>query len=130
MNDKIYLVLKQAGKPLHFREITRLVNETKFDKKSAFAPTVHNELIMDDKYVLVGRGIYALREWGYQPGVVADVVVKILQGGGVPLTREQIVQAVMKVRQVKPATVHLALANKEIFESDDSGRYSLKNTTI
>lgn len=130
MNDKIYLVLKKAGKPLHFREIARLVNEAKFDRKTAYPPTVHNELIMDSKYVLVGRGIYALKEWGYENGVVAEVIEKIFQEKGLPLTRDQIVQEVMKVRVVKPATVHLAITNKDRFEHLADGRYYLKQASL
>jgi hypothetical protein len=88
MNDKIYLVLKKHGSPLHFREITKLINEAQFDHKVAYPPTVHNELIMDKKYVLVGRGIYALKEWGYTPGVVADILVNILTERGTHMHRD------------------------------------------
>jgi hypothetical protein len=63
VNDKIYLVLKHAGKPSHFTEIAKKINEMKFDKKIANAATVHNELILDDRYVLVDRGTYGLKEW-------------------------------------------------------------------
>jgi len=122
MNDKIYLVLKRAGKPLHFREIVRLINEQKFDSKVAYAPTVHNELILDKKYVLVGRGIYALREWGYQPGVVADVLQDILRLNG-PLSLEALVAEVLKRRFVKKGTIQLALANRQLFQKLADGRY-------
>lgn len=124
MNDKIYLVLKKYGKPVHFREITRLVNEQKFDHKMAYPPTVHNELIMDKKYVLVGRGIYALKEWGFNPGVVADILIEILKAKG-PLDRSQIVEEVLKQRLVKKGTVHLALTNKQKFQRLPDGRYTL-----
>ena len=63
VNDKIYLILKHEGKPLHFTEIAKKINEMKFDKKNANAATVHNELILDDRYVLVNRGTYGLKEW-------------------------------------------------------------------
>jgi hypothetical protein len=124
MNDKIYLVLKKHGKPLHFREITKLVNEQKFDHKMAYPPTVHNELIMDKKYVLVGRGIYALKEWGFNPGVVADILVEILKTKG-PLDRSQIVEDILKQRLVKKGTIHLALTNKQKFQRLPDGRYTL-----
>jgi len=130
MNDKIYLVLKKHGQPLHFREIARFINEAKFDRKLAYPPTVHNELIMDQKYVLVGRGIYALREWGFEPGVVADVLVDIIKQKGQPMTREELVQAVMKQRVVKPATIHLALTNKQKFEHLPDGRYGLAGPVV
>jgi hypothetical protein len=63
VNDKIYLILKHEGKPLHFTEIAQRINETKFDKKTANAATVHNELILDGRYVLVSRGTYGLKDW-------------------------------------------------------------------
>jgi hypothetical protein len=125
MNDKIYLVLKKFGKPLHFREITRLINEAKFDHKVAYPPTVHNELILDQRYVLVGRGIYALREWGFAPGVVADVIASILANHGSPMPREEIVSEVLKQRYVKRGTIHLALTNQQRFIRQPDGRYAL-----
>lgn len=63
INDKIYLILKNQGEPMHFTDIAKKINEVKFDKKTANAATVHNELILDNRYVLVGRGVYGLREW-------------------------------------------------------------------
>ncbi len=63
VNDKIYLILKHEANPLHFTEIAKRINEMKFDKKTANAATVHNELILDDRYVLVNRGTYGLKEW-------------------------------------------------------------------
>ncbi|MDP3986032.1 MAG: HTH domain-containing protein, partial [Candidatus Veblenbacteria bacterium] len=125
MNDKIYLVLKKYGKPLHFKEIVKIINEQGFDRKQAYAPTVHNELILDDKFVLVGRGIYALKEWGYQPGVVADVIAVILKERGEPLGRDELVEAVLKQRLVKRGTVYLALTNRKKFTKLPDGRYGL-----
>jgi transcriptional regulator len=63
VNDKIYLILKHEAKPLHFTEIAKKINDMKFDRKIANAATVHNELILDSRYVLVGRGTYGLKEW-------------------------------------------------------------------
>lgn len=124
MNDKIYMVLKKHGKPLHFRDITKLINEQHFDHKMAYPPTVHNELIMDTKYVLVGRGIYALKEWGYKPGVVADILVQTLRERG-PLGRDELVDEVMKQRLVKKGTIYLALTNRQHFQRLPDGRYTL-----
>lgn len=60
VRDKSFLVLRKSGAPLHFKEIADLVN--KLDKKKAHPATVHNELIKDPRFVLVGRGTYALKE--------------------------------------------------------------------
>ncbi|MFH1171552.1 MAG: sigma factor-like helix-turn-helix DNA-binding protein [bacterium] len=125
MNDKIYLILKKNGKPMHFNEITAMINKMGFDHRQAYPPTVHNELILNTEYVLVGRGIYALREWGYKPGVVADVMVEILKNAGEPLSRDDLVNKVLEQRIVKKNTVYLALADRKKFEKLPDGRYQL-----
>ncbi|MBI4122236.1 MAG: hypothetical protein HY461_02805 [Parcubacteria group bacterium] len=125
MNDKIFLVLKQTRQPLHFTDIAAKINELKFDHKTAYPATVHNELILDEKYVLVGRGIYALSEWGYEPGVVADVIARVLAKRTEPMTRDEIVAEVLRQRLVGKSTVHLALMNKDRFAKTDDGRFKL-----
>lgn len=127
MNDKIFLVLRKEGKPLHFTEIAKRINDAGFDQRKAYPPTVHNELILNKEYVLVGRGIYALREWGYREGVVAEVLVDILTRAGKPLKREELVESVLKQRLVKKNTVHLALTNRTLFQKLATGEYALAN---
>ncbi|MBI3572878.1 MAG: hypothetical protein HY092_01620 [Candidatus Kerfeldbacteria bacterium] len=125
MNDKILLVMRKHGQPMHFQEITQRINETGFDRRQAYPPTVHNELILNQEYVLVGRGIYALKEWGYKPGVVADVIVDILKASPEPLSRDNIVEKVLTQRLVKRNTIYLALTNKSLFTRQPDGRYGL-----
>jgi hypothetical protein len=124
MADKIYLVMKEAGKPLHFTEIAELINQAKFDHKKALPATIHNELILDNRYVLIGRGIYALKEWGYEPGTVADVIIAILKKKGA-MTKEEIMDEVSKQRIVKKATINLALMNKNKFKKLADKKYAL-----
>ena len=107
-------------------EIAKKINELGLDKKSANPATIHNELILDKKYVLVGRGIYALTEWGYKPGVVADVITQVLQEAGKPLAKGEIVNRVLKHRLVKESTIALALMNKSRFTRLPSGEYTIK----
>jgi len=126
INDKIYLILKNNGQPMHFVEIAGKINEIKFDGKRANPATVHNELILDNKYVLIGRGIYGLRDWGYEKGTVADVIREIFNNSEEPLSREEIVKRVLEKRRVKEATIILALMNKDYFEKVDGGKYQLK----
>jgi len=123
MNDKIYLILKRSGKPLHFTEIAQLINEAGFDHKKALPATIHNELILDDRYVLIGRGIYALREWGYEPGVVRDVIRSILEREEA-LSREEIIERVKRERYVKDATIAVNLQNGMFMRLPD-GKYTL-----
>ncbi len=109
---------------MHFTEIASAINENAFDGKVAYAPTVHNELILDTKYVLVGRGIYALAEWGYKPGNVADVIEEVLKSEG-PLAKDQIIDKVLNKRNVKRSTVYLSLMNHPLIKKNDKGRYFL-----
>lgn len=125
MNDKIMLVLKKHGKPLHFTEIAKHINEAGFDNRKAYPPTVHNELILNKQYVLIGRGIYALRDWGYKPGVVADVLIETLRNGKRAMTRDELISAVLSQRMVKRNTVLLALTNKNLFTRRPDGSYEL-----
>lgn len=126
INDKIYLVLQNHGKPIHFAEIADKINEIRFDNKKANAATVHNELILDNKYVLVGRGLYGLKDWGYKKGTVTDVIGEILQEEERPLSREKIIEKVLERRLVKKATIILALMNKDKF-AKEAGKYVLKS---
>lgn len=124
INDKIYLVLKHNNKPMHFADIAEKINTINFDHRKANPATVHNELILDKKYVLVGRGLYALKEWGYSKGTVVDVISDILHQAGSPLKREEIIERVLELRVVKKATIILALMNKDKFQKVN-GRYAV-----
>ncbi len=125
MNDKIHIILQKKGEPMHFTDIADNINKVKFDKRKAFPATIHNELILDSKYVLVGRGIYALKEWGYEPGVVSDVVADILTKADIPLYKKNIIEEVLKKRLIKKTTITLALMDKDRFNKDEKGRYFL-----
>jgi len=125
LRDKILYVLGETQKPLHYVEISNRISEAHFDKKNINVQAVHNELIRDDSFVLIGRGIYALRAWGYDDGTVAEVVASILKEKG-PLTREQIIGEVLKKRQVKRITILLNLKNKPMFERVGRDAYGLK----
>lgn len=127
INDKIYLILKNSGRPKHFAEIAEKINQVGFDKKKANAATVHNELILDEKYILVGRGLYGLKEWGYQKGTVAEVIKKVMVESGRPLSREEIINKVLEQRMVKRATINLVLMNREKFEIVLDGKYKIKD---
>jgi len=127
MRDKVYLVLSKDKKPLHYKKIADRINEEKFDKKVAHPATIHNELILDKRFVLIGRGIYALAEWGYKPGVIAQVVREVLDQAGRPLSRDEITSEVLKRRMVKQGSINLTLMDADIFLKRDDGKYELKN---
>jgi len=124
MTDKAYLIMLKEGKPLHFAQVADLINQANFDRKQAHPATVHNELILDDKYVLVGRGIYALKEWGYKEGTVTDIIEQILSENG-PLAKKDLTDEVLKQRLVQKTTITLALMDRDKFIRIENGLYDL-----
>lgn len=118
--EKIHLILKEKKKPLHFTEIAALIDKYKLGKKKAHPQTVHNELIKDNRFVLIGRGIYAMREWGYREGTIKDVLLEILKKKGQPMTKEDVIKEVLKVRKVKKTTIMINLNNLKFFRKVDN----------
>ena len=114
IRDKAEIVLEKAKKPLHFVEIANHISEIGFDKKVVTVQAVHNELIRYPQFVLVGRGLYALAKWGYEPGTVSDVIEKLLKKNGA-MTKKQIVDAVLTQRNVKIGTISLNLQKNPNF---------------
>jgi hypothetical protein len=123
MRDYAYLVIKRHGSPMHFREVASTISEL-FNRK-AHEATCHNELIKDERFVLVGRGIYALKEWGYSAGPVREVIAEILSHQG-PLARDEIIDAVRKERYVKDNTIFINLQDAARFGRDTDGRYYVR----
>ena len=130
VRDKSYIIFTQEQKPLHFTKVAQLINEKGLfnSNKKAHSQTVHNELIKDKRFVLVGRGLYALAEWGYKPGVVKDVIINVLEQAKKPLTKNEIMDAVLKQRFVAKNTILLNLHNKKYFERTPEGEYILASS--
>jgi hypothetical protein len=122
MRDYAFLVIRRHGSPIHFREVAKSI-EKMFGKKAHVA-TTHNELIKDPRFVLVGRGLYALAEWGYLSGVVKDVIRKVIEKNG-PLTKDKVIEKVLKERYVKENTILVNLQNPKFFKKDREGKYSI-----
>lgn len=120
IKDKAYIVFKKKNRPLHFAEAARFVG------KDSLPQTIHNELIKDPRFVLIGRGLYALADWGYEPGVVKDVLSKVLKEARRPLTKEEIVEKALKQRLVKENTIVQNLQNKKHFLKNLQGKYTLR----
>lgn len=125
VKDKAYLVLAKSGSPMHFREVAQAINKMNWTKKRAHPQTVHNELIKDPRFVLVGRGLYGLKSWGYEAGTVRDVLVSVLKKAGRPLRKSEVIEQVLEKRFVKPPTVVLNLQDKSLFKKVDGDRYTL-----
>jgi len=124
IRDKSYLVVKKRGTALHFRDIAKAINEMKFDGKKAHPQTVHNEVIRDRRFVLVGRGLYSLKEFGIVPGTTKELIQSILKKNG-PMHSSDIIKLVSKQRMLQPNTILLSLQDKTLFKKIDKGTYHI-----
>ena len=125
IRDKIFLILRDDGQPMHFGDISKKIKASAFKRKDVTTQAIHNELIKDRRFILIGRGIYALKEWGYNTGTVADVITEVLKDAGKPMTRDQIVKQVLETRMVKETTVILNLQSKPQFKRVAKATYDL-----
>lgn len=125
IRDKIYVILQENGKPMHFSDIAGAIKESDFKRKDVTTQAIHNELIKDKRFVLIGRGIYALNEWGYKKGTVADIITDVLKKANEPLHRDEIVRRVLKDRHVKETTILLNLQSKPEFKRVAKATYAL-----
>lgn len=124
IRDKIFVVLESKKEPMHFADIAEAIKDSNFKRKNVTIQAIHNELIKDSRFVLIGRGIYALSTWGYSKGTVSDIITQVLTKADKPLTREEIVKRVLKSRKVKETTILLNLQNKKLFKKVDKNTYT------
>ncbi len=127
IRDKIYVILAENGKPMHFSEIAESIKDSSFKRKNVTTQAIHNELIKDSRFVLIGRGIYALNSWGFDRGTVADIIADVLKQSDTPLHRDEIVKRVLKSRQVKETTILLNLQSKPQFKRVAKATYALES---
>ncbi len=127
IRDQLHLVFQKVSRPIHFAEAVKIIEANNYWKKPLNIHTVHNELIKDRRFVLIGRGIYALKEWGYQGGTVKDVLERILSRAEKPMSIEDILLAVNKELKVKEETIKFNLKKYSQFQILDDGRYVLKS---
>lgn len=125
VKDKAYAALAKSGVPLHFRQVAAAIDRAGWSRRKAHPQTVHNELIKDKRFVLVGRGLYGLAKWGFEPGAVREVLVSVFQRAKKPLSKEQAIQLVLEKRAVKPQTILLNLQNKSLFRKMENEEYTL-----
>ena len=127
LGDKIYLILKKSGGPLHFSEIAEQVNGADFTGKKVCPATIHNELIFNDKFILASRGYYALKEWGLVGGTITDLIVRTLRESGRPMTVKEIYDKISEIRPVNQTTIYLTLLNnkRNLFNRVDKGTFKI-----
>ena len=126
IRDKIYVILAENGKPMHFSEIASAIKASDFKRRNVTTQAIHNELIKDKRFILIGRGIYALENWGYSKGTVSDIIADVMTEAGEPLHRDEIVKRVLKKRQVKETTILLNLQSKSQFKRVAKATYTLE----
>ncbi|MBR3320320.1 hypothetical protein IKG20_03395 [Candidatus Saccharibacteria bacterium] len=126
IRDKIYVILETKKEPMHFNDIAAAIADSNFKRKNVTTQAIHNELIKDPRFVLIGRGIYALDTWGYKKGTVSEIITSVLKEAGRPLSREEIVAEVMKSRKVKETTILLNLQNKALFKKVDKNAFTIE----
>ncbi len=124
LKDKTIYVMKKEKIPMHFVDISNKISEHLWD--AVKVSTIHNELIRNDEFVLVGRWIYALKKWWFEPWTVLDVIVRILEKSKDPMTIEQITKKVLEVRNVKKTTIYMNLQNRKLIERVWRNYYQLK----
>ncbi|MCD5375387.1 hypothetical protein LR010_02990 [Candidatus Gracilibacteria bacterium] len=124
LKDKAIYVMKKEKVPMHFIDISNKISD--YLGESVKINTIHNELIRNEEFILIGRGIYALKEWGFKPGTVLDVILDILGKNGGPMTTEDIIKKVLKVRNVKKTTIYMNLQNKKAIERVGRNFYTAK----
>lgn len=125
IRDKIYVILQQNGNHMHFNDIAAAIKQSDFKRKDVTTQAIHNELIKDKRFVLIGRGLYALTEWGFKKGTVADIITEVLREAGEPLHRDEIVKRVLESRFVKETTILLNLQGKPQFKRVAKATYEL-----
>lgn len=125
IRDKIYVILEDKHEPMHFSDIAESIQHSDFKRKNVTTQAIHNELIKDKRFVLIGRGIYALDSWGYAKGTVAEIIARVLGEHKNPMSREEVVREVLKLRKVKETTILLNLQNKKHFKKLGKDSFTL-----
>ncbi|MBD3300642.1 MAG: hypothetical protein GF347_04800 [Candidatus Moranbacteria bacterium] len=127
VKDKIYLVLKKHQRPMHYKEIAEEISALHLDNKKICTPTVHNELIKDERFILTGRGIYALKEWNFYPGTVKEVLINILKNKkNNKADKKTLLNETLAQRQVKSSTILLNLQDSKYFKKKGDNYYLVK----
>lgn len=114
LKDKAIYIMKKEKVPMHFVDISNKITE--YLGETVKVNTIHNELIRNEEFVLIGRGLYALKEWGFKSGTVIDVITDVLKKKWEPMSTEDIIKSVLKVREVKKTTIYMNLQNRKVIK--------------
>ncbi len=124
---KLVHVLRKMKKPLHYQDIPKRIMEI-FPGKNIKVNTVHNELVKNgDIFVNMWLGLYGLKEWWFEGGLVKDIIKRIMKRNDRPMGVKELEKEVLKEKMVSHNTVMINLQkHKDIFERVDKGVYKLR----
>ena len=115
--DEMVEVLRDKGKPLHFREIASGVEALLNGNQEVSEHNIHAVLQRrQDLFVWAGQGTYGLVEWGIQrPTYYVEIISDILEAEGEPLPADEIIRRVEKLRPCKKTSVMMYLTMNDRF---------------
>ncbi len=138
LKNKLIAILETEKKPMHFSEIYEKLKEISTIeeeflhinwKKDYSVESIKNELIKHPDFVLVGRGIYALKKWGFLEGTSFDIIKSfILSKKEVELS--ELYEFIKNQRILKPTTLSIylyRLQKEKIIEIKNGKIIVLKN---
>lgn len=111
-------VLENAGRPL---DIKTIIQKTKLRSGQ-----INGSIDRSDRLVNVGPSTYALTDWGYIKGHIADVAEYYLKLANEPMKLQNIVSLVTKQRFYGSGSVVSALNFDKRFQRIDLGVYALR----
>lgn len=115
IKDKAKIILEKNWEPMHFIDIANKIAEVWFNKKSVTNQAVHNELIKYNDFVLMWRWLYWLKQWWLISWTISDVVESIIDKHWEPMKKRDIIDEVLKIREVKIWTISLNLQKNPRF---------------
>jgi DNA-directed RNA polymerase alpha subunit len=106
------MLLRQHGKPLHYSQITKLLNENLAQEEQIRIHLMRTKLAYyDDIFVRVGHGIFGLLEWGLVVEKnLADAAVRVLSEAGHTLTIKEIEDKVLETWHVQRHSIKAAVS--------------------
>src|SRR5439155_17925300 len=119
-------LLKQENRPI---STTEVVNFRKFDWAGQ-TNTYELACILrqDDGLIDLGKFLFALTEWGIEEReYIKDLIPKILEKAGRPLTGTEVLERLQQLRSVSPTCIASALRKHSQTRDYGFGHYGLKS---
>lgn len=123
----VYMVLSEAKRPLHWREIAekayKLNKRERFETRALY----HVLLAHENLFVRVGQGTYELTEWGSkQVEPYPDIIASVLKHENQPIPADTILAKVSSIRTVKQPSLIMYLDMHPRFYKSINNTYGLR----